>query len=140
MKALERAQAELEKHRRGMPEDVLDQYVNRTALQAALGENCLEEVRSLFRAGEIAKAQERLARCRTQHDRSAAALEGSLAELRGDKFTDEQRKLDEVMNELEDVARDQDDVAAEANRIFESYAEKADELARDHRREASTKV
>jgi len=53
--------------------------------------------------------------------------------MRGDKFSDEQKKLDEVMNELADVARDQDDIAAEANRIFESYAEKADEVARDHR-------
>lgn len=140
MKALERAYAELEKLRRGMPEDVLDQYVNRTALQAEQGESCLQEVRALLHAGETAKAQEKLARCRAQHDRSASALEGSLAGLRGDKFTEEQRKLDEVMNELEDVARDQDDIAAEANRIFESYAEKADELAKDHRREASTKV
>jgi len=29
------------------------------------------------------------------------------------------------MNELADVAKDQDDIAAEANRIFEAYAEKA---------------
>ena len=67
----------------------------------------------------------------------ASALEGSLASLRGDKFGDEQKKLDEVMNELADVAKDQDDIAAEANRIFEAYAQKADEVARDHRREAS---
>jgi len=44
------------------------------------------------------------------------------------------------MNELADVAKDQDDIAAEANRIFEAYAEKADDLAKDHRREASKKV
>ena len=44
------------------------------------------------------------------------------------------------MNELADVAKDQDDIAAESNRIFEQYAEKADEVARDHRREASKKV
>ena len=44
------------------------------------------------------------------------------------------------MNELADVAKDQDEIASEANRIFESYAEKADEVARDHRREASKKV
>src|SRR5262249_24914553 len=50
------------------------------------------------------------------------------------------KKLDEVMNELSDIAKDQDDIAAEANRIFEAYAEKADELARDHRRVASKKV
>ena len=140
MKALERAYAELDKHRRGMPEDVLDQYVNRDAMQAQQGASCLDEVRKLIRAGKTAEAQTKLESCRLQHDRSASALEGSLAELRGDKFSDEQKKLDEVMNELADVAKDQDDIAAEANRIFEAYAEKADEVAKDHRREASKKV
>ena len=140
MKALDRAYAELEKHRRGMPEDVLDQYVNRDAMQAAQGLNCMDEVRKLVRAGQTAQAQQKLEQCRAQHDRSSSALEGSLAGLRGDRFSDEQKKLDEVMNELADVAKDQDDIAAEANRLFEAYAEKADEVAKDKRREASKKV
>jgi hypothetical protein len=140
MKALDRSFAELEKHRRGMPEDVLDQYVNRDAVQAAESTNCLDEVRRLVRAGQLQQAQQKLEACRAQHDRNASNLEGSLAALRGDKFSDEQRKLDEVMNELSDLAKDQDDIAAEANRIFEDYADKADEVAKEHRREASKKV
>src|SRR6202012_3381132 len=39
-----------------------------------------------------------------------------------------------------DVAKDQDDIASESNKLFESYAEKADEVARGNRREASKKV
>ncbi len=140
MKALERAYSELDKNRRGMAEDVLDQYVNRDAVQAKQGQSCLEEVRTLVRSNQVAAAKAKLEQCRQQHDRAASSLEGSLAGLRGDKFSDEQKKLDEVMNELADVAKDQDDIAAEANRIFESYAEKADEVAKDHRREASKKV
>ncbi|MBL0212695.1 MAG: hypothetical protein IPQ07_02310 [Myxococcales bacterium] len=140
MKALERAYADLDKHRKGMAEDVLDQYVHRDAIQAQQGASCLEEVKRLIHAGQTAQAQAKLEQCRVQHDRAASALEGSLANLRGDKFSDEQKKLDEVMNELSDVAKDQDDIAAEANRIFESYAEKADEVAKDRRREASKKV
>lgn len=140
MRALDRAFAELEKHRRGMAEDVLDQYVHRNAVQAQQGTSCLDEVRQLVRAGEVQKAQQKLQACRAQQDRASSALEDSLAGLRGDKFSEEQKKLDEVMNELADVAKDQDDIAAEANRIFESYAEKADEVAKDHRREASKKV
>lgn len=140
MKALERAYADLDKHRKGMAEDVLDQYVHRNAIQAQQGQNCLDEVRKLLRAGQTAQAQQKLEQCRMQHDRASSALEGSLAEMRGDKFSDEQKKLDEVMNELADVAKDQDDIAAEANRIFDSYAEKADEMAKDRRREASKKV
>ncbi|HSK02164.1 MAG TPA: hypothetical protein VK932_13020, partial [Kofleriaceae bacterium] len=140
LRALDRAYAELEQHRRGMPEDVLDQYVNRDAVQAQQGTRCLDEVRALVRAGQLAAAQQKLETCRAQHDRSSGSLEGSLAALRGDKFSDEQRRLDEVMNELADLAKDQDDIAADANRIFEDYALKADEVAKDHRREASKKV
>jgi hypothetical protein len=140
MRALDRAFAELDKYRRGMAEDVLDQYVHRAALQPQALASCVEEVRKLVRAGNVAQAQQKLEQCRQQQERSASALEGSLASLRGDKFPDEQKKLDEIMNELSDVAKDQDDIAAEANRIFEAYAEKADEIARDNRREASKKV
>ena len=140
MRTLEHAFAELDKHRRGMAEDVLDQYVHRNAVQAQAGTSCIDEVRKLVRAGDAAKAQHKLEHCRQQQGHASSALEGSLAGLRGDKFTDEQKKLDEIMNELADVAKDQDDIAAEANRIFEAYAEKADELAKDHRREASKKV
>jgi hypothetical protein len=140
LRALDRAYAELDRHRRGMPEDVLDQYVNRGAVQAQQGAGCAEEVRRLIRAGEMDKAQQKLESCRAQHGRASAGLEDSLASLRGDKFSDEQKKLDEVMNELADVAQDQDDIAAEANRIFESYVAKADQVAKEHRREASKKV
>ena len=140
MRALDRAYTELEKHRRGMPEDVLDQYVHQSAVQAQQGSTCMEEVKKLVRAGQAAEAQQKLEQCRQQQASAASQLEGSLAGLRGDKFSDEQKKLDEVMNELADVAKDQDDIAAEANRIFEAYAAKADEIAKDHRREASKKI
>jgi len=140
MRALDRAYAELDRHRRGMAEDVLDQYVHKSAVQAQAGTSCIEEVRKLVRAGDAARAQQKLEQCRQQQQRASSSLEGSLAGMRGDKFSDEQKKLDEVMNELSDVARDQDDIASESNRIFESYAEKADEVARDHRREAAKKA
>jgi hypothetical protein len=140
MKALERSYAELERHRSGMAEDVLDQYVHRDAVQAQEGTSCLAEVRGLVAAGKTAEAQKKLEDCQQEHARGSGALEGSLASLRSDKFGEEQKKLDEVMNELADIAKDQDDIAAEANRIFESYARKADEMAKDNQREASKKV
>jgi hypothetical protein len=123
-----------------MAEDVLDQYVHRDAVQAQAGGSCIDEVRKLVHAGKTAEAQTKLETCQQQHDRAAGSLEGSLAKLRGDKFTEEQKKLDEVMNELADVAKDQDEIAAESNRIYESYAQKANEVAKEHRREAAKKV
>jgi hypothetical protein len=140
MRALDRSYAELEKHERGMPEDVLDQYVHEGAAQAQAGSSCTNEVSALVHQGKLAAAQAKLEACRQQAQRAAQSLEGSLAQLRGDKFTDEQKKLDEVMNELADVAKDQDDIAAESNKLFEDYAHKADEVARDHKREASKKI
>lgn len=140
MKALDRSFAELEKHRRGMAEDVLDQYVHRDAVQAQQGTSCIAEVRALVGAGKTVEAQKKLSECQQQQARGSSSLEGSLAELRGDKFGDEQKKLDEVMDELADISKDQEDIAAEANRIFESYAQKADELAKDNQREASKKA
>jgi hypothetical protein len=140
MRALDRTYAELQKHQQGMPEDVMDQYVSRDAVQAQQGSSCMAEVAALVHAGKTAAAQAKLESCQLQHQRASASLEGSLAQLRGDKFSDEQKRLDEVMNELADVAKDQDDIAAESNRLFDAYAQKADEVARDHRREASKKV
>src|SRR5581483_1643006 len=110
------------------------------AMQAQQGQSCIDEVSALAHAGKISEAQSKLEQCQRTGQREASGLEDSLASFRGDKFSDEQKKLDEVMNELSDLAKDQDDIAAESNRIFEAYAEKADEVAKDHRREASKRV
>ncbi len=138
MRAIQRLEGELQKHQQGMPEDVLDQYLNREAMQQT--SKCMDEVAELMHAGKVAQAQAKLQVCQQQQESRASALEGSLSSLRGDKFGDEQKKLDEVMNELSDVAKDQDDIATEANRLFEAYAQKADEVAREHKREASKKI
>ncbi len=140
MRAIDKGLAELQQHKRGIPEDVLDQYVNRDAMQAQQGANCMDEVGKLIRAGKTTEAQQKLEQCKQQQEHGASAQEDGLSRLRSDKFSDEQKKLDEVMNELADASKDQDDIAAEANRIFEQYAEKADEVARGNRREASKKV
>ena len=140
MRAIDKGLAELQQHKRGMPEDVLDQYVNRDAMQAQQGANCMDEVAKLIHAGKTTEAQQKLDQCKQQQEHGASAQEDGLSKLRSDKFSEEQKKLDEVMNELADASKDQDDIAAEANRLFEQYAEKADEVARGNRREASKKV
>lgn len=135
--AIERAFAELAKRRSAMPEDVLDQYIHREAAKPEDGASCVAQVAALARSGQTALAQAKLSACQQQQQRTAQSLEGSLARVRGDKFSEEQNKLDEVMNELSDIAKDQRDIAADSSRIFDSYARKAKELAREHRREAS---
>ncbi len=141
LKALDRSYAELEKHRRGMPEDVLDQYVNRDAGPDGAGHAVPRRGPPDDPRGQVREAQAKLGvvpRAAGPERREPRGLAGR--RCASDKFSDEQRKLDEVMNELADLAKDQDDIAAEANRIFEDYALKADEVAKEHRREASRKV
>ncbi|MBP9085890.1 MAG: DUF4175 family protein [Kofleriaceae bacterium] len=140
MRALQQSLAQLEKHRAAVPQDVLDQFVNRDALTQQQAESCLDEVQRLFATGKIAEAQAKLATCSQTMDAAAEALENSLQQLRGDRFSDEQHKLDEVMNELADTAKDQDDIAGEASRMFDEYAAKADTMSSVNKREAASKV
>ncbi|MEZ4360314.1 MAG: hypothetical protein R3B48_09045 [Kofleriaceae bacterium] len=140
LRALGHAMEHLDKQRSAMPKDVLDQFIHREALDSTSLASCTAEVGRLFAAGKTKAAQARLAQCAGELSRATASLEGSLDELRGDRFTDEQHKLDEVMNELADLARDEDDIAAEASRIFDEYAAKIDHLSEDNQREASKKI
>lgn len=139
-RALERAYGELAKRRNSMSEDVLDQYIHRDAVRTEPGTSCVADVAALVRANKPAAAQAKLEACQQQQRRSASSLESALARVRDDKFGDEQNKLDEVMNALADVANDQDAVAADSRRLYDSYANRVNELAREHRRDAGTKL
>lgn len=140
LRALDHALEQLAKQRTAMPEDVLDQFVHREALDAGSQASCTAEVRRLFAAGEAKAAQAKLAECAGELSRATGSLEGSLDAMRGERFSDEQKKLDEVMNELADLAKDQDDIAAEASRIFDEYAAKIDRLSEENQKEASKKI
>lgn len=140
LRALDHAMEQLAKQRNAMPQDVLDQFVHQQALDATSQASCTAEVRRLFAAGETKAAQAKLAECASELARASGSLEGSLDALRGDRFNDEQKKLDEVMNELADLSKDQDDIAAEASRIFDEYAAKIDRLSEENQKEASKKI
>lgn len=140
LRALDTATSQLANQRGAMPQDVLDQFVHNDAVDTTSQSSCTAEVRRLFLAGDSKGAAAKLAECGATLDRSTSSLEGSLDALRGDRFGEEQKKLDEVMNELADVARDQDDIAGEASRIFDEYAAKIDRLSEDNQREAAKKI
>src|SRR5204863_151731 len=106
MKSLERAYAELERHRRGMPEDVLDQYVNRDAVQTAQGTQCLDEVHRLVRAGQLQQAQQKLESCRAQQDRSASNLEGALEDDPKSKWADATQDALDAVGKARPIAKE----------------------------------
>ncbi len=140
LRAIEQRLGELAGKRAAIAEDVLDQFVHADALQDQQADNCLAEVARLVEAGDAVGAQAKLATCRAKLDDAAAALEDSLRGLRGDRFSEGEKKLDELMNELADVSKDQADIAAEADKMFERYADRADELMTDLGKDARKKL
>lgn len=138
--AIDQRMAELAHFRSGIAEDVLDQFVHADAMADRRAAGCMDEVEKLAMAGDAAGAQAALERCRRETAGAAQSLEDALHQLRGDRFTDAEKKLDELMNELTDLAQDQTDIAAEADRIFERYAERADELMHDLGKDARHKL
>ncbi len=140
LRAIEQRLAELASKRGAVVEDVLDQFVNQDAMADQRSEGCFAEVTRLVERGDAAAAQAAAAKCRRQLDDASAAMEAGLRGLRGDRFDEGEKKLDELMDELADVSQDQTDIAAEADKIFERYAERADELMRDLGKGAQRKL
>lgn len=141
LRELEKKLAELARKQGTLSADVLDQFLNRDAMEAQQQmKSCTEEVRELLAAGKAAEAQARMAECASELDQAAQALEDSLSSLRGEKFSAEEKKLGELMNDLADLARDQDDIAQATDEVWERYAEKADDLMRDTAKDTRRKL
>ncbi|RMH44880.1 MAG: DUF4175 family protein [Deltaproteobacteria bacterium] len=135
LRALERDLAALSRKQTSLGEDVLDRYVNAEALADDEGEHCLAEVRRLLAAGDAAAAQRQMAKCNALFDDAQQQLEQALSTLRGDKFTEQQRQLDELMSELADLAQDQKDTARRADDLMQRYSEATSELLEDKAKE-----
>jgi hypothetical protein len=131
LRALEQRLAELERRSGRMPADVLDQFVNAEAMQGKETVDCLAEVRKLFAAGDVEAAQRKMRECAGDMDEAASALEKSLDELRGDKFSEQQKKFEELRSEIADLAGDQSQIADEADEVQRRYAEQAKDLMRE---------
>ncbi len=140
IRAIEQRLAELTQKRKGIAADVLDQFVHASALHDRQATSCLAEVRTLVDRGDARAAQQALERCRQGFADATSSMEDALRGLRGERFSEGERKLDELMDELADVARDQAEIAAEADRLFERYAERADDLMRDLTRGAQRRL
>jgi hypothetical protein len=131
LRALEQRLAELERRSQRMPADVLDQFVNTEAMRTKEADDCLAEVRRLFASGDVEAAQRKMRQCAEQLDQAAAALEQSLDQLRGDRFSEQQKKFEELRSEIADLAGDQQQVAGEADELQRRYAEQAKDLMRE---------
>ncbi len=138
--AIEKGLAELARARARVAEDVLDQFVHADAVAEREVSNCMDDVAAAVAAGDAVGAQAALERCRSRTATATQAMESALHRLRGDRMSDAEKKFDELMNDLSDLADDQSKIAAEADRIFERYAERADELSRDLSKDAQHRL
>lgn len=140
LRALEQQLAELAQKQQGLPQDVLDQFVNLEAMQGPESMDCIGEVRRLLKLGDAVAAQQKLAECSQQLDDNKAKLEEQLAELRGERFAEEQRKLDELTGELADLIADENETAKRADEIMQRYADTAAEMLADKAKDTRAKA
>jgi hypothetical protein len=140
MRALEQRLAEMSHERGNLPEDVLDRFMHAEALPGDEAQDCMAEVRARLQAGDAAGAREQMERCMLGLAQAAESMEQSLRALRGERFTEEERRFAQMMNELGDLAYDQKQLAGDADELWERYAARADELMRDNMDETRREV
>jgi hypothetical protein len=131
MRALEQRLTEMAHRRGSLPEDVLDRFMHAEALPGDETQDCMAEVRARLQAGDAAGAREQMERCMLSLDQAAESMEQSLRDLRGERFSEEERRFAQMMSDLGDLADDQKALARETDDLWERYAARADEMMRD---------
>lgn len=140
MRSLEKRLAEMAEQRGHLADDVLDRFVHSDAIQEREATSCMDDVRALMREGKIAEAEAMLEQCMGVLDDATTAMERALSELRGETFSDEERRFAETMDRLQDLAYEQDEIAQAAQEIWDRYAARADELMREEAKETRKRV
>jgi hypothetical protein len=140
LRALEKAIAELGAREGRLSADVADQFVNMEAVQSESAQDCLGQVRRLLDAGQVEAAAAQMQRCNQDFESSKQQLEQALSDLRGERFAEQERKLNELTGELADLAQDEAAIAQQADEIMRGYSERAAELMKGKLKEATAKA
>ncbi len=125
LQRMERMLAELADKRNRIVEDVLDQFVNQDAMKNQ-SEDCIGEVRRLLAQGDNRGAAEKMKECNQKFQDAGKSLEKSVAEMRGERFSEEQKQLEELKNELADVSRRQKEIAESMKKADQKQLEAAE--------------
>src|SRR5262249_19089347 len=131
IRAIEQRIAQLEAKMAKLGSEVADKFMNAEAMASDSTRECFAKVRELVAKGDIAGAQKQLEQCSQMADRQAAAMEAGLRGLRGERFSEEEKALGDLMGEIGDLERDQRRVAGDAADVFDRYKEKAAEAAKN---------
>jgi hypothetical protein len=131
IRAIEQRIAQLEAKMAKLGSEVADKFMNMEAMATDSTRECFARVRELVAKGDMAGAQKQLEQCSAMADRQAEAMEQGLRGLRGERFSEEEKALAELMGEVGDLERDQRKVAGDADDIHDRYKEKAAEAAKN---------
>ncbi len=131
LRALELLERELLEKRSRLGGELADQFLNADALEMDDAQDCLQKVRELITAGDIKGGNEQLRKCSDMLDSASRSLEEGLRELRGEKFTEEEKAYGELMDEIADLEREEREIANQAGDIEDRYKKRAAEVAKD---------
>lgn len=140
LRSIETRMADMAEQRARVADDVLDRFVNSDALTDEAATDCMTEVRALMDRDAVADAERRLARCTGSLDDASEALELALRDLRGDRFSEQERRFAEVMDRLADLSLEQIEIADNAQSIWDRYAARADEMMREEAKDTRRRV
>ena len=140
LRSLETRMAEMTQQRAQVAADVLDRFVNSDAMPEERVTDCMSEVRSLMAAGHTLEAEQLMASCMGSLDHASEALEQALRDLRGDTFSDQERHFGEVMDRLADLSLEQGEIAESAQRVWDRYAARAEEMMREEAKDTRRRV
>ena len=131
LRALEQLEAELEEKSARLGGELSDRFLNADALRMEGAQGCLQKVRELIAAGDIAGSNAQLKKCSEMLDTASRSLEDGLRDLRGEKFTEEEKAYNELMDEIADLEQQERDIARQAEGIEDRYKQRAAEVAKD---------
>lgn len=131
IRAVEQRIAELQRKAAQLSGELADRFVNQDAIPEEESVDCMAEVRRLVDANKIEEAAKKLEVCTKMLEGQAEGLEQGLRELRGEKFSEEEKALSELMDEIGDLEREQSDVASKADDLMDQYKQRAAEATRD---------
>jgi hypothetical protein len=131
IRAIEQRIAQLEAKMAKLGAEVADKFMNVEAMNTDGAQECFAKVRQLLASGQTAAAKKQLEECSLMADRQTEAMEQALRGLRGERFSEEEKALGELMSEVGDLERDQRRLAGEAGDVLDRFKEKAAELAKN---------
>lgn len=131
LRELERRLAELQQKAAKLAQELPDEFLNAEAMGRNDLKSELDKIRELLARGEVDKALQELERMSSSLDRMMASMEGDLQGFRRDRFSAEERALQELENKVTDLQHDEQQLKGETDAIRERARAEAQRRLKD---------